>query len=426
MIENLYYLFSKCGAVSTDTRAIVPGSIFFALKGPKFNANAFAEEALAKGAAYAVIDDLNFKKDERYILVEDTLKTLQKLARYHRDKLDIPVIGLTGSNGKTTSKELLNAVLSKKYKTYATKGNLNNHVGVPLTLLSIDYTIEVAIIEMGANHVGDIEELCSYCDPTIGFITNIGKAHIGEFGGFQNIIKGKTELYKHLLDNLGAVFINSQNPILARFAADFDHPYFYPGPQDFYHCEFIDANPFVRVRAENGEVLTTRLTGAYNFENIAVALCLGLFFGVDPTMANEAVQTYEPSNMRSQIVNKGSNTIILDAYNANPTSMEAAIINLSKINANRKVAILGDMFELGDDAATEHKRIGELLKELNIAEAYVVGGLMKSAREANATIKHVETKQELIELLAKQPIAGATILVKASRGIGLETIVDSL
>jgi UDP-N-acetylmuramoyl-tripeptide--D-alanyl-D-alanine ligase len=189
MIENLHYLFSKCGAVSTDTRAIVPGSIFFALKGPKFNANAFAEEALAKGAAYAVIDDTNFKKDERYILVEDTLKTLQKLARYHRDKLDIPVIGLTGSNGKTTSKELLNAVLSKRYKTYATKGNLNNHIGVPLTLLSIDYTIEIAIIEMGANHVGDIEELCSYCDPTIGFITNIGKAHIGEFGGFQNIIK---------------------------------------------------------------------------------------------------------------------------------------------------------------------------------------------------------------------------------------------
>jgi UDP-N-acetylmuramoyl-tripeptide--D-alanyl-D-alanine ligase len=320
----------------------------------------------------------------------------------------------------------LNAVLSKRYKTYATKGNLNNHIGVPLTLLSIDYTIEIAIIEMGANHVGDIEELCSYCDPTIGFITNIGKAHIGEFGGFQNIIKGKTEIYKHLLDNFGAVFINSQNPILAPFAADFDHPYFYPGPQDFYHCEFIDANPFVRVRAENGEVLTTRLTGAYNFENIAVALCLGLFFGVDPTMANEAVQTYEPSNMRSQIINKGSNTIILDAYNANPTSMEAAIINLSKINANRKVAILGDMFELGDDAAAEHKRIGELLKELNINEAYVVGGLMKSAREVNAAIKHVETKQELIELLAKQPISGATILVKASRGIGLETIVDSL
>jgi UDP-N-acetylmuramoyl-tripeptide--D-alanyl-D-alanine ligase len=426
MIENLHYLFSKCGAVSTDTRAIVPGSIFFALKGPKFNANSFAEEALAKGAAYAVIDDINFKKDERYILVEDTLKTLQKLARYHRDKLDIPVIGLTGSNGKTTSKELLNAVLSKRYKTYATKGNLNNHIGVPLTLLSIDYTIEIAIIEMGANHVGDIEELCSYCDPTIGFITNIGKAHIGEFGGFQNIIKGKTELYKHLLDNLGAVFINSQNPILAPFAADFDQPYFYPGSKDFYHCEFIDANPFVRVRAANGMEITTQLTGAYNFENIAVALCIGDYFGVDPVLANEAVQAYQPSNMRSQIVKKGTNTIILDAYNANPTSMEAAIVNLAEINASRKVAILGDMFELGDDAASEHKRIGELLKEVNISEVYLVGDLMKYALEANLSTRHFGSKKELVDVLSKQPITGATILVKASRGIGLETIVDYL
>jgi UDP-N-acetylmuramoyl-tripeptide--D-alanyl-D-alanine ligase len=426
MIENLYYLFSKCGAISTDTRAIVPDSIFFALKGPKFNANAFAEQALAKGAAYAVIDDINFKKDERYILVEDTLKTLQKLARYHRDKLDIPVIGLTGSNGKTTSKELLNAVLSKKYKTYATKGNLNNHIGVPLTLLSIDHTIEIAIIEMGANHMGDIEELCSYCDPTLGFITNIGKAHIGEFGGFQNIIKGKTELYKHLLDNLAAVFINSQNPILVPFAADFDHPYFYPGQQDFYHCEFIDANPFVRVRAANGMEIATQLTGAYNFENIAVALCIGDYFGVDPVLANEAVQAYQPSNMRSQIIKKGSNTIILDAYNANPTSMEAAIVNLARINASHKIAILGDMFELGNDAATEHRRIGELLKEVNISEVYLVGDLMKYALEANLSIKHFASKEELLDVLSKQPITEATILVKASRGIGLETIVDHL
>jgi UDP-N-acetylmuramoyl-tripeptide--D-alanyl-D-alanine ligase len=426
MIENLYYLFSKCGAVCTDTRAIVPGSIFFALKGPKFNANAFAEEALSKGAAYAVIDDATLRKDDRYILVDDALITLQQLARYHRGKLHAHVIGLTGSNGKTTSKELLHAVLSKKYKTYATKGNLNNHIGVPLTLLSIDHTTEVAIIEMGANHVGDIKELCGFCDPTIGFITNIGKAHIGEFGGFENIIKGKTELYKYLLDTLGQVFINSQNPILAPFAADFDQPYLYPGPKDFYHCEFIDANPFVRVRAANGMEITTQLTGAYNFENIAVALCIGDYFGVDPVLANEAVQAYQPSNMRSQIVKKGTNTIILDAYNANPTSMEAAIVNLAEINASHKVAILGDMFELGDDAASEHKRIGELLKEVNISEVYLVGDLMKYALEANLSTKHFGSKKELVDVLSKQPITEATILIKASRGIGLETIVDYL
>ncbi len=426
MTETLYKLFLECGSVCTDTRNIIPDSIFFALKGPKFNANAFAEEALAKGARYAVIDDGNFKKDDRYFLVENALQSLQNLSRYHRNQLDIPVIGLTGSNGKTTSKELVNAVLSKMFKTYATKGNLNNHIGVPLTLLSIDRTIEVAIIEMGANHVGDIEELCGYCDPTIGFITNIGKAHIGEFGGFENVIKGKTELYNYLQGNLGEVFINSQNPILTAFAADFEQPYFYPASGDFYHCQLIEADPFVRVKAENGDELTTQLTGAYNFENIAIALCMGKYFGVDPVLANEAVQSYQPSNMRSQLVTKGSNTIILDAYNANPTSMEAAIINLAKIKANRKVAILGDMFELGEDAATEHKHIGKLLKELNITEAYLVGGFMKSAKESNSSAKHFATKGELIELLAKQPIKGATILVKASRGIGLETIVESL
>jgi UDP-N-acetylmuramoyl-tripeptide--D-alanyl-D-alanine ligase len=426
MIEQLYYLFSTCGAVCTDTRAIVPGSIFFALKGPKFNANAFADEALAKGASYAVIDDASVKKDYRYILVDDVLKSLQKLARHHRDRLKIPVIGLTGSNGKTTSKELINAVLGKKFKTLATKGNLNNHIGVPLTILSIDHTIELAIIEMGANHLGDIRELCGYCHPTIGFITNIGKAHIGEFGGFQNIIKGKTELYTYLQDNHRHVFINSQNPILAPFAANFDEPYFYPGPNDFYHCQLIEANPFVRVKAENGDELTTQLTGAYNFENIAIALSLGKYFGVDQVLANQAVVAYQPSNMRSQLIEKGSNTIILDAYNANPTSMEAALVNLSNIKANRKVALLGDMFELGEDAEAEHNRVGELLKQLTINEAFVVGALMKSAQESNSNVKHFATKEELIKHLAREPITDATILVKASRGIGLETIVDSL
>jgi UDP-N-acetylmuramoyl-tripeptide--D-alanyl-D-alanine ligase len=418
-------LFLACKSVCTDTRKINAGSIFFALKGPHFNANAFAEEALSKGATYAVIDDPTFQKDDRYIVVDDALKALQTLARHHRDRLTIPVIGLTGSNGKTTSKELLNAVLSQKYKTYATKGNLNNHIGMPL-LLSIDSSIEIAIVEMGANHVGDIEELCGYCNPTHGFITNIGKAHIGEFGGFQNIILGKTELYRQLLKNEGQVFINSQNSILAPKAAAFTNPLFYPGSQDFYHCELIDANPFVRVKAENGEQLTTQLTGAYNFENIAVALCIGKYFGVEDALANAAVQAYQPGNMRSQVIRKESNTIILDAYNANPTSMEAAILNLAKMNAPRKVAILGDMFELGDDASAEHKRVGELLAEVNITEVYLVGSLMSSAKEANNASHQFTAKQALVDFLQAHPISNATILVKASRGIGLETIVEKL
>ncbi len=423
MNNTLYKYFLECDTVCTDTRNISKGSLFFALKGPNFNANAFAEEALAKGARYAVIDDINFKKDERFVLVDDSLIALQQLARHHRDQLTIPVIGLTGSNGKTTSKELINAVLSQKFKTLATKGNLNNHIGVPLTILSIDSSIEVAIIEMGANHVDEIAALCKIANPTHGFITNIGKAHIGTFGGFENIIKGKTELYEYLAKGHGAVFINSQNPILIEQTKRFDFfkSFFYPD-----NCELINADPFLKVKAQNGKEIATRLTGAYNFENIAIALTLGSYFNVDEHLANQAVAEYEPGNMRSQIMHRGTNTIILDAYNANPTSMEAAIHNLSGINAVRKIAILGDMYELGDEAEVEHRKIGQLLREKKITEAYVVGELMKAAKVENDQINYFSAKQELIEALRKNPITNATILVKASRGIGLETIVESL
>jgi UDP-N-acetylmuramoyl-tripeptide--D-alanyl-D-alanine ligase len=271
-IQNLYQKYRESGKVSTDTRQITPGSVFFALKGDKFNANEFAREALFKGASYAVIDEAKFAADERFIVVENVLETLQKLARYHRDQLTIPIIGLTGSNGKTTSKELLNSVLSKKYKTFATKGNLNNHIGVPLSLLSIDSTIEIAVIEMGANHLGEIALLCSIANPTHGFITNIGKAHIGTFGGFENIIRGKSELYQHLIQQNGVVFINSQNPILANMAKRFKGPLFYPAEGDYYHCEFLGADPFIKIKVESGEEVTTQLIGSYNFENIAAAL----------------------------------------------------------------------------------------------------------------------------------------------------------
>ncbi len=426
MDQTLYSNFLKCGAVCTDTRKIIPGSLFFALKGPHFNANAFAEEALTKGAHFAVIDEREYQKDKRFILVDDALESLQQLARLHRDQLKIPVIGLTGSNGKTTSKELVNAVLSKKFKTYATQGNLNNHIGVPLTILSIDSSIEIAIIEMGANHVGEIESLCGICKPTHGFITNIGKAHIGEFGGFENIIKGKTELYKHLKTTRGIVFINSQNPILIARAVDFIAPIFYPGQSDFYFCELIDADPFVRVTTEDGQEIATQLTGGYNFENIAVALCLGKYFEVDASLANEAIALYKPGNMRSQIIRKETNTIILDAYNANPTSMEAAISNLSNIDAKNKVAILGDMYELGGEAEIEHKKIGQFLRAAKINEAYVCGDLMRAAKVENELIHYFSTKKELVEALKAHPISDATILIKASRGIGLETIVDVL
>jgi UDP-N-acetylmuramoyl-tripeptide--D-alanyl-D-alanine ligase len=425
-ISELYNHFLKSRKVSTDTRQIQEGSIFFALKGDKFNANQFAEEALGKGAALAVIEEVKYKKDNRFVVVENVLEALQKLAQYHRHQLNIPVVALTGSNGKTTSKELLNAVLSTKFKTSATKGNLNNHIGVPLTVLAIDPSIEIAIVEMGANHLREIALLCEIANPTHGYITNIGKAHIGTFGGFENIVRGKSELFQHLINTNGQVFINSQNEMLADMSKRFKSPLFYPGKGDYYHAELVSADPTVVVQAENGDVINTHLIGGYNFENIASALCIGKFFGVDDKLANRAVAEYMPSNMRSQIVRKDTNTIILDAYNANPSSMAAAIINLAGMNAKNKVLILGDMFELEDEAVVEHQAIGKLIREKGFTNVYLCGSLFKSALHEFPTAKYFVKKDELAQELKQFPLSNSTILVKASRGIGLETIVDYL
>lgn len=422
-IKILYEKYKESGKVSTDTRMITPGSVFFSLRGDRFNANEFAAEALAKGASYAVVDEQQWIKNERYFLVEDGLKALQQLARFHRDQLTIPVIGLTGSNGKTTSKELVSAVLSKKYKTLATKGNLNNHIGVPLTILSIDTSVEIAVIEMGANHVGEIALLCEIANPTHGFITNIGKAHIGTFGGFDNIIRGKSELYQHLINSNGTVWINSQNPILSNMAKRFKNPLFYPSKGDYFHCELLAADPFLKLKTESGDEVHTQLIGEYNFENIAVALCIGKFFEVDATSANEAVRNYLPGNMRSQILTKDTNTIILDAYNANPSSMEVAIKNLSGMKSKRKVAILGDMYELEGETEVEHKKIAELLTLHGIKEAYLCGELMCEANSDSA-FQCFKTKNELADYLKHNSISDAVILIKASRGMALESVVE--
>lgn len=425
-INALYENFLQSGKISTDTRQISDGSIFFALKGDKFNANTFASQALEKGAKYAVVDEREFALNDRCILVEDVLTTLQALAKHHRAQLKIPVIGLTGSNGKTTSKELLHSVLSKKYKTYATKGNLNNHIGVPLTLLAIDNDIEVAVIEMGANHVGEIASLCSIANPSHGFITNIGRAHIGMFGGFENIIRAKSELYQHLIDTKGVVFINSQNEILANMAKRFKNPIFYPSKGNYYHGVLIGADPFVKVMTEQGATVETKLIGAYNFENIMAALCIGKYFGVDADLANQAIKAYEPGNMRSQMIKKVTNTIILDAYNANPSSMQAAVENLATLKAPHKILILGDMFELEEESEKEHRLIGALIRQKGFDKVYLCGKLFKAALSEIPEAKYFEDKAQLLAELKSQPIRDATILVKASRGIGLETIVEYL
>lgn len=423
-IRELYQKYLETRKVSTDTRQITPDSVFFALKGSSFDANTFAEEALKKGAKYVIIDNPQYKINGQCILVKDVLTTLQELARYHRSQLKIPVIGLTGSNGKTTSKELVSAVLSRKYITYATKGNLNNHIGVPLTILAIGEKVEIAVIELGANHLGEIAMLSSIANPTHGFITNIGKAHLGTFGGFENIIRGKSELYQHLLDHHGTVFINSSQAILANMARRFPKPVLYPAKGDYYHCELVSADPYLIIKSESGKRIQTRLMGGYNFENVAAALCIGKFFGVSEDDGLTAVAQYQPENMRSQVMMKGDNTIILDAYNANPSSMEAAIENLSRINASRKMAILGDMYELEGEAESEHTRIGQLLTNRGINEVWFCGPLMKSAFLEYPQGKFFESRDELIKGLKNHPIHNTTILVKASRGMALEKVIE--
>ena len=425
-IAYLYKLYLQNPSVSTDTRKIAKGDIFFALKGPNFNANAFAEQAIGAGASYAVIDDENFKKSERYIVVDDVLKTLQMLARHHRRQLDIPIIGITGSNGKTTTKELIKSVLSTTYRTFATQGNLNNHIGVPLTLLSLTKQTEIAIVEMGANKVGDIKELSEIAEPTHGLITNIGHAHIEGFGGFEGVIRGKSELYQFLIDHKGIVFISSQNELLANMGKRFDAPYYYPAKGDYYHCRFIDASPFVTLETADGKRIQTQLIGSYNFENIAASLCIGKYFKVPEEKANSAVSDYIPSNNRSQIIKKGSNTIIMDAYNANPNSMEAAIQNLIGMDHPKKVAVIGDMYELGAFTEAAHIKVGDLLVKGDFERVLLCGKHIEAALKAYPRALYFNDRAALIAYLAENPFQDSLILIKASRGIGLENILQHL
>lgn len=426
MMEQLYDRFKECKGVSTDTRNIKKGAMFFALKGPNFNANKFASKALENGAKYVVVDDVEYKKDDRYILVEDCLIALQKLANYHRKQFDIPFIGITGSNGKTTTKELMREVLSQKYIVHATVGNFNNHIGVPLTLLAMEDSVEIGIIEMGANKLGDIAELCKIAEPTHGVITNIGRAHVGNFGGFENIIRAKSELYHYLIQNNGQVWINSNQEILVNMSKRFKSPLFYPNKGDYYEANLIAAAPYVLFESENKESIHSKLVGAYNFENIAAALCIGKYFKVDEKKANNAIQNYVPSNNRSQIIERGTNTIIMDAYNANPSSMEAAIDNLGKMKAEKKIVILGDMYELGEESDLEHRKLGEIVAAQNFDDVFFCGKLIKKSLETCPKGIYFEDKEALGIELKRKNYKKALILLKASRGIGLETVLGSI
>lgn len=422
-ISTIYERYKSCMAVCTDTRQITEGCLFVALKGDKFDANTFAKEALAKGAKFVVVDDPSVVEDARYLLVADGLTALQQLAAHHRDQLKIPVVGLTGSNGKTTTKELITVVLAQKYRTYATKGNFNNHIGVPLTLLAIDQSYEIAVIEMGANHQKEIELLSSICQPTHGLITNIGKAHLEGFGGIEGVKKGKGELYDFLAASGGTVFVNASNPTLVEMANKrvFKHRIDYLQNTDA--PVLVEESPFVKYQLADSPVITSYLTGSYNFENIAVALAIGAFFGVPSRAANAAISAYNPTNNRSQTVQKGTNTLLMDAYNANPSSMAAAVENFARLKAERKMVILGDMFELGEDAPAEHLALGKLVAKGNFDVVILAGKLMQDALPALPNAFYFPDKFSLHNWLLDHPQQNTHVLIKGSRGMGLETVL---
>ncbi len=425
-IEQLHKLYLNSNGVSTDTRNIEKNVLFFALKGENFNGNQYADEAIKKGASYAIIDESKYSNSNNTILVKDALKTLQSLATYHRNFLKVPIISLTGSNGKTTTKELIKSVLSKKYKIVATKGNLNNHIGVPLTLLSMDKDTEIGIVEMGANHQKEIEFLSNIAQPDYGYITNFGKAHLEGFGGLEGVIKGKSELYDYLLNAKKYVFLNADDAIQKEKLSTYIKKFgFSQSDSDFYNIRMIEFKPFVKISVENIEI-SSNLIGAYNFTNIAIAILIGKYFNVELKDIKEAIEAYTPSNNRSQIIEKGSNKIILDAYNANPTSMEAALKNFNELPKTNKIAILGDMFELGKDSKQEHQNIVNLLETLTLDKIFLVGEnfyLTESDKNHIGTFKSFDNFKKEFD---NNSITESSILIKGSRGMALERTLDLL
>jgi len=429
--ELLYAQYLNHPVICTDTRAISEGCLFFALKGDNFDANTFAVQALAAGAFLAIVDDPKFAGVENMLLVPDVLTMLQDLARYHRQQLNIPVIGLTGSNGKTTTKELINAVLSEKYSTYATKGNLNNHIGVPLTLLAIGHDIEIAVVEMGANHQLEIELLCSIAQPTHGLITNVGMAHLDGFGGFEGVKKGKAELYAYLKQHEGFAFINRDNQHLLEMsaAAGLDKIVYYgTGTENAVSGTLIQSDPFLELSWSAGKEKTqtiTQLTGSYNFENMLAAVCIGYFFGLNTLEIQSGIAGYNPKNNRSQLSKTERNTVICDFYNANPSSMLAAIDNLNAISGNNKVAILGDMFELGPESAVQHHLIVNHAAERTSGKLIFIGKHFKAVEEADKGL-FFDTPAEAGAYLKDNPIEQSLILLKGSRGMALEKLLPLL
>lgn len=434
MIKSLHATFSKSTGVTTDTRNIQSGNIFFALKGPSFNGNDFAEQALNEGCAFAIVDELKpeLESDNRYIKVDDALKTLQELATFHRSKLRIPIIALTGSNGKTTTKELIHAALAVRYKCFSTKGNLNNHIGVPLSLLSITKRHEIAVIEMGANHQKEIDFLCSIAKPEYGLITNIGLAHLEGFGGEEGIYKGKKELFDFLIKTEGRLFVNEDDKKVVKAAGSASYIGYgiaedavYRGEYTVKHDKLL-VNWWRKERPFQKFDISTNLTGSYNFTNVLCAVTVARYFGVSQREIKQGLQAYDPKNQRSQLEEtERDNTVIVDCYNANPSSMRAALENLKVSKHAKKVVILGDMLELGDDSDKHHSEILTLVEASGVDQVILVGEHFKKASKGKDFITMIETA-EAAEYISKNPVSESFVLLKGSRKKKLETLLELL
>ena len=424
-IRNIYKRFLECDSISTDSRDIKDNSLFFSLKGDNFNGNKYAKEALNKGCKYAIVDEAEYAVDERFILVNDTLKTLQKLGKMHRLQMNATVIGITGTNGKTTTKELVSRVLSEKYTTLATPKNFNNHIGVPLTLLRLNKNHEFAAIEMGANHINEIKNLCQIAAPDYGLITNIGKAHLEGFGSYEKVIQAKSELYDYICANNGTIFFNKDNELLEKLVQQRNCSSYSYGSNINADCrgEIIKSVPFLEIKKDN-TLLKSQMTGKYNFENILAGICIGVFFNVPSKNIFKAIHNYVPENNRSQILKTNKNEIFLDAYNANPTSMQLALENFHEIKRKKKVIILGDMFELGEFSTEEHNNIISKIDEFGFRNVYLVGKEFLKTQPKEHLI--FEDTRDLKEYIKENPITDSSILIKGSRGMALEKLVEYL
>lgn len=423
-ISKIYALFNQHSSVSIDTRSLKPKDIFFAIKGPNFDGNNFALEAIKKGASYVISDNSTIsKKSDKIIYVDNAIKALQKLANYHRRKLNTKIIAITGSNGKTTSKELILNVLKSKYKTTATKGNLNNHLGVPLSLLEINENTDFGIIEMGANHINEISQLCKIAEPNFGYITNFGNAHLEGFGSIEGVIKGKSELYNYLINNKSLIFNNSENIKQTSLINNYKNTYSF-GINSESNCIInkSDSENSLNVSYQN-KIIKSTIYGDYNFENICIAIAIGEYFEVDFKNIKQGIESYLPDNNRSQISVKNNNTIILDAYNANPTSMSLALESFKKTNYKNKMIIVGDMFELGKDSNHYHQEIINELEKINDCIIYIVGEYFYKTKHSDR-IESFSTTKELINNLSKINISNYSILIKGSRGMQLEKIIE--